>query len=82
MAVQGNNLTTFPLVYIDLRNKNSGIGLFKGHETCVQENIERFPTISRLLLDGFQILTSTWRSALKNQQTSLIHANFGKGGYY
>ena len=81
-AAQGNNLSSFTPVYIGLRNNNSGIELIKEHETCVQENIERFPSFSRLLLDGFQILTPSWEAALKGQQANLIHANFGKGGYY
>lgn len=82
VAAQGNNLTSFEPVYIGLRVNKSGMELIAGKRTCVQENLERFPSLSRLLLDGCQILTRQWAQALDAQQADVIHAHFGKGGYY
>ncbi|MBU2870992.1 glycosyltransferase [Colwellia sp. E2M01] len=82
VAAQGNNLPTYQPVYVGLRNNTSGISLIKGHETCVQENASLFPAFSRLLLDGAQILTPNWRQQLSNVDAKVIHAHFGKGGYY
>ncbi|GAB2908097.1 glycosyltransferase [Rheinheimera gaetbuli] len=82
VAAQGNNLPSYQPVYIGLRNDSGGAELITGKATCVQENTESFPTISRLLLDGCQILTSKWQNALAAQNADVIHAHFGKGGYY
>ncbi|MDP5149452.1 glycosyltransferase [Rheinheimera baltica] len=82
VAAQGNNLPSFEPVYIGLRNDSGGINLIEGKSTCVQANVEPFAMLSRLLLDGCQILTSKWANALAAQQANVIHAHFGKGGYY
>ena len=82
VAAQGNNIPSFEPIYIGLRNNQTGIDLIKGKKTCVQENIEPFPSVSRLLLDAFQLLTPNWKNALHKQKANLIHAHFGKGGYY
>lgn len=82
VAAQGNNLPSYQPVYIGLRTDSSGADLIAGKPTCVQANIEPFPLLSRLLLDGCQILTSKWQHALAAQQADVIHAHFGKGGYY
>ena len=82
VAAQGNNIPSFEPIYIGLRNNQTGIDLIKGKKTCVQENVEPVPSLSRLLLDGLQLLTPAWETALRDQKANLIHANFGKGGYY
>lgn len=82
VAAQGTKLPTYKPVFIGLRNNPSGIALINGHKTCVQENIESMPVVSRLLLDGMQCLTPKWEKALKDQSANIIHAHFGKGGYY
>jgi glycosyltransferase involved in cell wall biosynthesis len=82
VAAQGNNLPSFQPVYIGLRADNSGADLIAGKATCVQSTVEPLPWLSRLLLDGCQRLTPKWQQALAEQQANLIHAHFGKGGYY
>jgi colanic acid/amylovoran biosynthesis glycosyltransferase len=82
VAAQGNNLPSFQPTYIGLRSNKSGIDLIDGQPTCVQEKYEAFPLMSRLMLDGIQYLTPAWKVALADLSASLIHAHFGKGGYY
>lgn len=82
VAAQGNNLHKFTPVYIGLRSNNSGINLIDGQLTCVQEKYEKMPQVSRLLLDAAQYLMPAWKHALADLSASLIHAHFGKGGYY
>lgn len=82
VAAQGNNLPTFQPIYIGLRENESGIDLIDGQLTCVQEKHEFLPSLSRLMLDGVQYLSSGWQQALESFSASLIHAHFGKGGYY
>jgi colanic acid/amylovoran biosynthesis glycosyltransferase len=82
VAAQGNNLPTFEPIYMGLRNDAGGINLIDGKSSCVQENVEPFATLSRLLLDGCQILTPKWANSLAAQHADIIHAHFGKGGYY
>lgn len=82
VAAQGNNLPSFQAIYIGLRGNKTGIDLIEGQLTCVQEEHEKHALISRLLLDGAQYLTPAWKRALANLSANLIHAHFGKGGYY
>lgn len=82
VAAQGNNLPNFQPIYIGLRSNKSGIDLIDGQSTCVQEQYEALPVISRLMLDGMQHLMPAWKTALTNLSANLIHAHFGKGGYY
>jgi glycosyltransferase involved in cell wall biosynthesis len=82
VAAQGNNLPNFQPIYIGLRGNKSGIDLIDGQSTCVQEKYEALPLMSRLMLDGIQYLTPAWKVALSDLSASLIHAHFGKGGYY
>lgn len=82
VAAQGNNLTRFEPVYIGLRSSKDGQALIAGKQHCVQADYEPLPALSRLLLDGFGLLTPKWTQALAAQQAKLIHAHFGKGGYY
>lgn len=82
VAAQGNNLPSFQPIYIGLRNNKSGIDLIDGQSTCVQQQHAVVPLISRLLLDGIQYLTPAWKKALSDLSANLIHAHFGKGGYY
>jgi colanic acid/amylovoran biosynthesis glycosyltransferase len=82
VAAQANNLSTFEPVFIGLRPDNGGADLIGNRARCVQSEVEPFPAVSRLLLDGFQVLTPKWAQALAAQKAQLIHAHFGKGGYY
>ena len=82
VAAQGNNLPNFQPIYIGLRSDKSGIDLIDGQSTCVHEQYEALPVISRLMLDGMQHLTPAWKTALTDLSANLIHAHFGKGGYY
>ncbi len=82
VASQGNGLQNYQPVFIGLRNDKTGRSLIENQLTCVQEDVEIFPKVSRLLLDGAQILTPKWATALERHNASIIHANFGKGGYY
>lgn len=82
VAAQGNNLPSFKPIYIGLRNNKSGIALIDGQTRCIQEKHERLPAISRLMLDAFQYLRPGWKRALNDLSANLIHAHFGKGGYY
>jgi colanic acid/amylovoran biosynthesis glycosyltransferase len=82
VAAQGNNLPSFTPIYIGLRGNNTGIDLIAGQATCVQERHEAHARISRLVLDGIQYLTPAWDRALCDLSADLIHAHFGKGGYY
>jgi colanic acid/amylovoran biosynthesis glycosyltransferase len=82
VAAQGNNLPSFTPIYIGLRGNKGGINLIDGQPTCVQEEYEPLPLISRLMLDGFQYLTPKWKKALSDLSPNIIHAHFGKGGYY
>lgn len=82
VAAQGNNLSRFEPVYIGLRDDKQGQALINGHPVCIQSDLEPFPKVSRLLLDACQKLTPKWAIALRAQQASIIHAHFGKGGYY
>lgn len=82
VAAQGNNLPSFTPVYIGLRANKGGIDLIDGQLTCVQEKHEPLPLVSRLLLDGFQYLTPHWKTELNELSANIIHAHFGKGGYY
>lgn len=82
VAAQGNNLPNFQPIYIGLRSNKNGIDLIDGKPTCVQEKYEALPLMSRLMLDGIQYLTPAWKTALAELSANLIHAHFGKGGYY
>lgn len=82
VAAQANNLSGFEPVFIGLRPDKSGADLIGNSARCVQSDVEPLPVLSRLLLDGFQVLTPKWSQALATQQAQLIHAHFGKGGYY
>ncbi len=82
VAAQGNNLPSFSPTYIGLRNDSGGINLIEGKATCVQADVEPMAVLSRLLLDSCQILTPRWQKALAANHADVIHAHFGKGGYY
>jgi glycosyltransferase involved in cell wall biosynthesis len=82
VAAQGNNLPSFTPIYIGLRGNKGGLNLIDGQLKCVQEEYEPIPSISRLMLDGFQYLTPKWKHALNELSPNIIHAHFGKGGYY
>lgn len=82
VAAQGNHLSEYQPTYIGLRSNSSGISLIAGSPTCVQSEHERFPALARLLLDGTQYLSSTWKKALSDISAEVVHAHFGKGGYY
>jgi colanic acid/amylovoran biosynthesis glycosyltransferase len=82
VAAQGNNLPTFQAIYIGLRQNETGIDLIDGKQTCVQEKYEAFPSFARLMLDGVQHLSAGWKNALSGFSAQIIHAHFGKGGYY
>jgi glycosyltransferase involved in cell wall biosynthesis len=82
VAAQGNNLPSFQPIYIGLRSNKGGINLIDGQPTCVQEKHELFPFLSRLMLDGAKYLTASWQHSLNDLSADLIHAHFGKGGYY
>ena len=82
VAAQANNLSGFEPVFIGLRPDKSGADLIGESARCVLSDVEPLPALSRLLLDGFQVLTPKWAQALAAQQAQLIHAHFGKGGYY
>lgn len=82
VASQGNGLNKYQPIFIGLRNDKTGVSLIENQTTCVQENVESFPKLARLLLDGAQILMPRWAESLSSLNADIIHANFGKGGYY
>ncbi|MEE4279265.1 MAG: glycosyltransferase [Halieaceae bacterium] len=82
VASQGNALSDFEPVYIGLRHDPSGRSLIDGSSTCILQDYTRFPGLARAMLDGLQRLSPAWRDALTDHQAVILHAHFGKGGYY
>lgn len=82
IATQGNNLPTYQPVYVGLRHDTSGVELLQGKDTCVQEDYHAVASLSRYMLDGAGIVGTRWAGQLKAVGASVMHANFGKGGYY
>lgn len=82
VSAQANNLPSFEPIYIGLKRNKTGINLIQNKATSILEDLVSFPTLYRLALDGFQILPKKWLDDLRSQKAKLIHAHFGKGGYY
>ena len=82
VAAQGTNLPSIKPVFIGFTKDSSGIDLIKDYSTCVLEEYDKHPTWSKFLLEGLGYLSPNWHSALAAQNAQLIHAHFGKGGYY
>lgn len=82
VADQGNNLPTYQPVYIGLRKNNDGLDLIGHRPYCIMEQYSSNPFLSRMALDGFKYITPNWLRALENLTGNVVHAHFGKGGYY
>ncbi len=82
VASQGNNLPTISPIFIGFKKDNTGLDLITGQATCVQEEYLKLNTIAKLGLEKFSYLSPSWRDALKSWQADIIHAHFGKGGFY
>lgn len=82
VASQGNNLPTISPIYIGFKKDNTGLNLINEQPICVQEEHIRFNAIAKLALEKLSYLSSGWKSALTNYQANIIHAHFGKGGFY
>ena len=82
VANQGNNLPNISPIFIGFKKDNSGLDLIAGQRTCIQEDHQKFNMIAKLALEKFSLVSSGWRSALKSFDADIIHAHFGKGGFY
>jgi glycosyltransferase involved in cell wall biosynthesis len=82
VANQGNNLPNISPIYIGFKKDNTGLDLIAGQRTCVQEEHQKFNMIAKLALEKFSLVPSGWRSALQSFDADIIHAHFGKGGFY
>ena len=82
VANQGNNLPNISPIFIGFKKDNAGLDLIAGQKTCIQEEHEKFNTIAKLALEKLSFVAPSWRRALKRCQADIIHAHFGKGGFY
>ena len=82
VASQANNLPTISPVFIGFKKDTTGLNLITGQPVCVQEEHQSFSPIAKLALEKFSYLSSGWKSALTDHQANIIHAHFGKGGFY
>lgn len=82
VASQGNNLPNISPVFIGFQKDKTGLNLIANQPICVQKDYQHFNAISKLALEKFSYLSSGWKRALKDHEANLIHAHFGKGGFY
>jgi colanic acid/amylovoran biosynthesis glycosyltransferase len=82
IAAQAQYLKNYTPIFIGFSEDSSGQYLIKDKKTCIQSQFERFPFLSKVLLDGYSFLTKGWKQALQTHNPKLLHAHFGKGGYY
>jgi colanic acid/amylovoran biosynthesis glycosyltransferase len=82
VAVQTKNTPNFQPVYIGFRETKAAKELIGEAKTCIQNQHENLAGLKKLLLEYFSYLSKGWFTALKSNQAALIHAHFGKGGFY
>jgi len=82
VASQALNLPSMKPVFIGFEEDNTGISLIQDAPVCVQSSYLKLPLIGKLALEIFGYINKGWRKALREQRASLIHAHFGKGGFY
>ena len=82
VAAQALNLPTMEPVFIGFSKDKSGISLIQDKDFFVQDNYQLFPFLAKLALEKFSYVGKSWETVLRDQQPNLIHAHFGKGGFY
>lgn len=82
VAIQTKNTPNFQPVYIGFKETNSAKQLIGDAQSCIQEQHEKLPRLKKLFLECFCYLSKGWFTALQSNQAALIHAHFGKGGFY
>jgi colanic acid/amylovoran biosynthesis glycosyltransferase len=82
VAVQTKNIPNFHPIYIGFKETKSARELIGDAPICIQNQHESIAGLKKLLLECCSYLTKGWLSALKSHQTTLVHAHFGKGGFY
>jgi len=82
VAIQTQNTLGFQPVHIGFKQTKSAKALIGDAPVCIQSQHEKQAGLKKLLLEGFSYLSKHWLAALKSQQAHLIHAHFGKGGFY
>ncbi|PKG83810.1 hypothetical protein CXF85_09940 [Colwellia sp. 75C3] len=82
VASQALNLPNIKPVFIGFEKDVTGISLIQGADYCVMNEYSKLPRVDRLALEVFGYVNNNWKEALSCQQASLLHAHFGKGGYY
>ena len=82
VASQALSLPSIEPIFIGFQEDQAGLDLINGARTCIQKNHESYPRLSKFLLENFNYLSAGWKSALKSHQADIIHAHFGKGGFY
>ncbi len=82
VANQALNLPNFEPVFIGFEKDKTGISLIHKAPYSVQKEYSTHPRLGKLALEVFGYLNSDWKASLMQQKASLIHAHFGKGGYY
>ena len=82
VAVQTKNTPNFQPIYIGFKETKSAKEFIGDAQTCIQNRHENLANFKKLLLESCSYLSRGWFRALKSNQAALIHAHFGKGGFY
>lgn len=82
VATQALALKNKVPVFLGFTKDISGIALIKGNKYCVLSEYTKFPKFFKLLFDSTAYIHPTWLKAIKKENPDIIHAHFGKGGFY
>jgi len=82
VATQALQLRDKKPIFLGFAKDSSGIELIKGNHHCVLSDYSSFPKLFKLLFEITGYIHPRWLEAIKAEAPDIIHAHFGKGGFY
>jgi len=82
VASQALNLPSIEPVFIGFSKDKTGLSLIQGKNFFVLNDYQPLLFLARLALEKFSYVGKRWVELLKTQQPIVLHAHFGKGGFY
>ncbi|TYK67409.1 glycosyltransferase [Colwellia echini] len=82
VAAQTKGLKQFIPTFIGFRKDKTGLSLIGESDTCTLQEHTKYLNISKFALEVFYYVPKRWKHALQAKKPSIIHAHFGKGGFY
>lgn len=82
VATQALQLRDKKPIFLGFAKDSSGIELIKGNHHCVLSDYSSFPKLFKLLFETTGYIHPRWLNAIKAEAPDIIHAHFGKGGFY